>query len=48
VALQPDWRLGQIIVNASTADPFYVEDDVMRDGLTALAAPYSIETEDAR
>jgi hypothetical protein len=33
---KPDWRLGQIIVNASTADPFYVEDDEMRDGLADL------------
>lgn len=35
----PDLRLGQLIVNACPAgqdDPFYVEDDVLLDGLKKL------------
>jgi hypothetical protein len=32
----PDWRLGQLIVNASDPDPFYVEDELMLEGLKKL------------
>lgn len=38
----PDWRLGQLISNASYyatehLDPFYVEDDTLVDGIRNLA-----------
>lgn len=29
----PDWRLGQLIVNVTCSDPFYVEDDVLMAGI---------------
>lgn len=32
----PDLRLGQIIVNASKDQPYFVEDDLMWKGLHAL------------
>lgn len=35
----PDWRLGQLVVNASPhrGDPFYIEDDTMLEGLAEIA-----------
>lgn len=32
----PDWRLGQLIVNASSCDPFYMEDDILIKNLEKL------------
>jgi uncharacterized protein YihD (DUF1040 family) len=32
----PDWRLGQVIVNATDKATFHVEDNDMRDGLRSL------------
>jgi hypothetical protein len=32
----PDWRLCQLIVNITSSDPFYVEDDKFLEKLLAL------------
>lgn len=40
----PDWRLGQVVVNAArkvdTWDCFFIEDDALETGVKALAAEY--------
>ena len=34
----PKWRLGQLISNATAADPFYFRDDAMVDEMRKIAA----------
>ena len=32
----PDWRLGQLVVNCSSSQPFYIEDDDMLQAIREL------------